>query len=130
MVYLIFYSLFIFYIYILKIYALSSELLPFSFLSFSSFPFITVSPRMLVDFSSSTNQVLTKLDSSVGSCLVPWCFCCCHGPHGHLAMCGLLEALGITVFQLRVGHPLRFPNPEPGLEMRKVLTFWHASLLA
>ena len=76
-----------------------------------------------MDFRSSTNQVLTKLDSSVGSCLVPWCLCCCHGPHGHLAVCGLLEALGITVFQPQVGHPLMFPNPEPGLIMRKVFTF-------
>ena len=37
--------------------------------------------------------------------------------------CGLLEALGVTVFQPRAGHPLRFPNPELGLIMTKVSTF-------
>lgn len=37
--------------------------------------------------------------------------------------CGLLEALGVTVFQPRVGHPLRFPDPELGLVRTKVSTF-------
>ena len=40
----------------------------------------------LVNFSSSTNQVLTKVDASIDYRMVLWSLCCCHCSHGIMAI--------------------------------------------